>query len=332
MLEYNKEILSIYTAQSENGLNDVVKRVTWKYQVKDGSYAADIFKDTYFSSVNSQEFIAYDNLTEDTIQDWIDDVENMEELKTELDTKLQEVKNPTKVSEKQKPWVDISVYDYNDMYALFHESKLVVGPIYWSSGSFNARLKWLGLPESLPEDILARQRKIVPINQPLIIDEATGTKIYKCVTLNEQQENSLFEDNDYIEWNLNVWPIEGTYQLVDRPLDVAKDRLTGFVSEIRNEKEISGVDITIQNKTVKSFTGPVARLNVIQKLNQLENNETTLYKFMDNEWLTIDRNELELINLAVQQHIDSLDAWEQNINSQIKNATTVNQLKSIEVE
>jgi hypothetical protein len=221
----------------------------------------------------------------------------MEELKTELDTKLQEVKNPTKVSEKQKPWVDISVYNYSDKYALFHEGVM-----------------------------------IVPINEPLIIDEATGTKIYKCVTLNEQQENSLFEDNDYIEWNLNVWPVEGTYQLVDRPLDVAKDRLTGFVSEIRNEKEISGVDITIQNKTVKAFTGPVARLNVIQKLNQLENNETTLYKFMDNEWLTIDRNELELINLAVQQHIDSLDAWEQNINSQIKNATTVNQLKSIEVE
>jgi hypothetical protein len=33
MLEYNKEILSIYTSQSENELSDVVKRVTWKYQV-----------------------------------------------------------------------------------------------------------------------------------------------------------------------------------------------------------------------------------------------------------------------------------------------------------
>ena len=153
-----------------------------------------------------------------------------------------------------------------------------------------------------------------------------------CITLNEQQENSIFEDNDYIEWNLNVWPIEGTYQLVDRPIEVAKDRLTGFVSEIRTEKETSGVDITIQNNTVKTFTGPVARLNILQKLNQLENDETTLYKFMNNEWLTINRNELESINLAVQQYNDSLDAWEQNINNQIKNATTVNQLKSIEVQ
>ncbi len=332
MLEYNKEILSIYTVQSENGLNDVVKRVTWKYQVKDGSYAADIFKDTHFSSVNSQEFIAYDNLTEDTIENWIDNIENMEELKTQLDAKLEEVKNPAKIAEKQKPWIDISVYDYSDMYVLFHENKMVVGPIYWSSESFNVRLKMLGLPESLPEDILARQRKIVPINQPLIINEATGTKIYKCITLNEQQENSVFQDNDYINWNLNVWPVEGTYQLVDRPLDVVKERLTAFMYEIRDAKEMAGVDVEIQNKTLKTLTGPVARLNILHKMNQLESNETTLYKFMNDEWLTINRNELELINLTVNQYIHSLDAWEQNITNQIKNATSVSQLKSIEIQ
>ena len=72
MMNYNIEILSLYVSQSENQLKDVVKRVTWKYQVKDGSYAADLFKDTFFESPNVSKYITYANLDPETIIAWID--------------------------------------------------------------------------------------------------------------------------------------------------------------------------------------------------------------------------------------------------------------------
>jgi hypothetical protein len=332
MVEYNIEVLSIYVAQSENGLNNVVKRVTWKYQAKEGSYAADVFKDTFFNSPDPSKYINYDNLKSDTIIDWIEEVENMEDIQSELNLKLSDIKDPSKVVEKSKPWEIESIYDYEDKYVLFHQGKMLVGGIFWRSETFNMYLKNVGLPESLPEDILARQRRIVPFKEPLIINEETDTKIYKCVILNEQSEDNLFQDNDYINWNLNVWPAEGTYQLINRHLEDVKQRLTDHVVLSYNAKENVELDIELQGTLIKIFTGIRFRYDLFEKYNNMAENDTIFFEFVNNKWLTISKIEIKQILSFIESYFDYINQSKFNIIQQINNATSVDELKTIKVE
>ena len=148
MVQYDWEILSLYTAPSEDGLSNVVKRVTWRYQAKEGSNSADIYRDTYFSSPNPDSFVVFDELDSSTIIGWIQSIENMSEIKASVDAKLELDKNPP-IVEKNPPWVYDNLYSEKDLYIMTKDGEFYHGPIFWNSDSFNKKLKELNLEPSL---------------------------------------------------------------------------------------------------------------------------------------------------------------------------------------
>ena len=332
MVQYDWEILSLYTSSQENGLNDVVKRATWRYQAKDGSYVADVFKDTFFDSPDPNQYKNFENLNSDIVVDWILEKINLDELKAELNVKLNEIKNPTRVIEKPKPWSYESAYTLDDMYVLFHEGEVLHGPVRWHSDSFNTKLQSVNLNPSFPGDIHARQRKILPISEPLIVNAATNTILYKCELLNDQPENSIYDRNDYLEWNLDVWPVVGTYQVISKSVEEIKANIKDRLANMRSDKDVAGTTVTLQGRQIKVGTGHFSRLLIIQKLTTMGEQDTTLWKFIDNSWLSLSKPEVQILLSAVDQYVDDLNEWEYNIIQQINAADSVDALKNIEIE
>jgi len=329
MVQYDWEILSLYTAPSVDGLNNVVKRVTWRYQAKEGSYAGDIYKDTYFNAPeNSDQFIEYDDLSQDTIVGWIESVENMEEVRAEVLARLETSKRPA-IVERSVPWDHLSKYEFEDMYVLVHNDEVVYGPVHWHSNLMNDHLVKIGLEASLPMDIMARKQGIVPIEQPTIIN--SNTKIYKADMQNEQPESSLFSDNGHIIWDFSTGIAVGTYVAVDKPIEDIKTNLRDVVANKRNEKEVIGTQVVIGDQTYKIRTGPFARTMLVAKLTVMNDNDTCVYKFEDNKWAEVTKNDVLTMLRAVETYVQSVIDWEYDINQQIEATDSVNTLKEIDL-
>lgn len=328
MLQYEWEIVSLYTTPTVDNLSNVVKRVTWRYQVKEDSNVADIYGDTYFNSINAENFIAYDNLTKETVVLWIESIEDVSELKQNLISKLNEVKAPS-IIEKQLPWDFESRYSFSDKYILIHNNELVAGPIYWNSNILNQHLKTLNIKTTLPEDILARKQGIVPLYQPTIVNE--NTKIYKAVTQNEQPEESIFTNNGNIDWNFSSGIAVGTYNAVDKPLNEVKEILKDIVLAAREEKAVKGAEVTINGNTYKAFTAPFARILLLQKLVLMSDSETCVWQFMNNEWAQVSKSNLLDVLREIDTYIQGVIEWQQDLVQRIESSSSIESLKTITI-
>ena len=329
MVQYDWEILSLYTVPSIDGLNNVVKRITWRYQAKDGSYAGDIYHDTYLDSPNPQTFIQYDNLTKETIIGWIESTEDMTKVEEDALARLNESKNPS-IVEKKVPWDYELKYDLKDLYVLVHQDEVVYGPVHWHSDIMNKNLEKLGLDPSLPIDIMARKQGIVPINQPTAINEET--KIYKADMQNEQPEESLFTDNGHIIWDFSTGVAVGTYVAIGKPIEEVKENLRNVVANKRNEKELEGTNVTIGEETFKILTGPISRLLLVEKLNVMGDTDTCMWKFMENRWSEVSKDNVLSMLGVVDSYVQNLVNWEHGLVQQIEAANSVDDLKEISLD
>lgn len=330
MVEYSWEVLSLFTSPSENGLNDVVKRATWRYQAKEGSYAADVYKDTFFDSPNPDDYLNFNSLSQETVINWVKQKINLQELKDEVDQKLFDTKNPSRVLEKQKPWDPNHLYSFEDTYVLFHNGNLIAGPDMWNSNLFNYALKKVNLEESFPDNIQVRQKKILPTDQPLVVDSETNTILYKCTILNNQPETSIFDKNDYLIWNLNVWPVTGTYQIQEKPLDEVKNNLLNYVNRLFLEKIFSHKLTTqIDNFEYQLPLSFDFTNMLLQNLSYLNDNENAIIEFSSNKFLSLTKTQIKNILDLVVGKTNQLRAQKENFVNQINNASSVNDLKLI---
>lgn len=330
MIEYKYEIFSLYAALSLDGLNNVVKRVTWKITAKDDQFAVDRYFDSYLTPPDPNNFSNYDNLTMEQVLEWVKEPINLEELYANMAIALEEAKDPSRVIEKELPWSIESVYDIDDKYILVHNNEVVYGPINWYSNLFNGRLNQLGISFVFDDDITVRRQRLVPINTPTIIDE--NTKIYKVDLLNNQPEESYYTKNGNIVWDFSSGVAVGTYIAVDQEISEVKRTLLQVIENKRNQKEIEGLTVTVQGSEYKILTGPLSRLNLLEKYNLMTEEETCAWKFMENKWATLNKSELLTLYHLVMDFVRDLSIWERDKTLEIHNAETVDQLRTVSLE
>jgi len=329
MIQYDLEVLSLYTAAQENGLPDVVKRATWRYQAKDGSWVADMFQDTYFDPPDPAQYQHYRDLNPDVVAGWILAKVDVDQLQSALRDQLDQLRNPARVTEKSRPWDYVNFYQHGDRYVLFHEGEVLWGPLNWNSDSFNAALQRVGLEASFPNDIHARQRRILPVWEPLTVNAATNTVLYKCELLNDQPEDSIFDQNEHLTWDLSAWPVTGTYEVIPRPLPHIRDRLQGYLQGVRGQRATAGVSVTVGDQDIMLDTDPVSRLRIWEKYVAMADSDTVLLLARDHVSVSVTKPELAMIMQHMHQHMESVDQWYQACHETILSATTVEQLRTL---
>lgn len=146
------------------------------------------------------------------------------------------------------------------------------------------------------------------------------------------------------EYNTKIQRLEGpfytfsdtatqSFTVVDKNIDFVKQDLLALVANARWEKEISGVEVTVQNTAVKVTTQRGDRDIFLQALQGGVDN--TVWKLADTNnstvWLTLSLADLQTIVNAIKQHIiDSFD-WEKAKADEIAACQTLDELDKVEV-
>lgn len=330
MIQYDLEVLSLYTAAQENGLPDVVKRATWRYQAKDGSWVADTFQDTYFDPPDPASYHDYQHLDPDVVTSWIVAKTDMDQLQSALRDQLDQLRDPARVTERSRPWDYVNFYQHSDRYVLFHEGEVLWGPLHWNSDSFNAALKRVGLEASFPNDIHVRQRRILPVWEPLTVNAATNTVLYKCELLNDQPEDSIFDQNEHLTWDLSAWPVTGTYEVIPRPLSHIRDRLQDHLERVREQRVTAGVSVTFRDQEIAVDSDTSSRFKILEKYLAMADSDTALFQDQVNaSWVSVTKPELFAVMQSMHQHMESVEQWYKDCTETIRSADTVEQLRDL---
>lgn len=104
-IKYEWKIEDVETAEAENGLTDVIKRIHWRLNAVDGEYTSTAYGCVELGDPDSDSFIGFDSLTKTQVINWVkarleeEESESSEaELKVYLKNTIDKKKNPKLVS------------------------------------------------------------------------------------------------------------------------------------------------------------------------------------------------------------------------------------------
>lgn len=330
MVEYNWEVLSLYSSIRENGLDDIIKRITYKVTAKRGNVAVDFFNDVNLPFPDENNFIPFKDLTSEEVVNWIKSVVDIPQLESGLIAALDTANDPSRVVPKAIPWDHESKHRTDSRYIILHNEEVVYGPVTWFSEAVNNKLKELQVNYNFPLDIIARRQGLVPLDQPIVLDEHTS--VYRAELLNEQEHENMFTRNGEIIWDFTSGVAVGTFVAADRDLAEIKRSLLQIIEQNRNNKELTGLEVQIRDRELKIATGPLSRLNLLEKFNLMNENDTCVWKFMENKWSVVNKEEVLYMYDAIMDFVRNLTQWEYDKTMEINSAESVNQCKAISLE
>ena len=188
------------------------------------------------------------------------------------------------------------------MYALIHDSQLILGPIGYNYRLINAELEEL----EVEERVAPRDGENVPIQ----INE--NTALVRTVQIIPPHD-TRFESVGNFEWEIireNDIPVrvEMTYPINGKSLETIKYEYKQQVSPIRREKEDTVIEVSLNGNTVLVSTSREDRLSYVSKL--IASPGPHNFKFGNDVWLQITTVELEYIISQIDLKVQEAFDWE----------------------
>jgi hypothetical protein len=201
------------------------------------------------------------------------------------------------------------------MYALIHNSQLLLGPIKFNYRLINSDLE----DNEIEERIGPRDYENVPL-------EINSNTFLLEVVLNQPEYDERSQVLRYTDWEIitdnDIQKAQFNYEVVDKSLDQIKDERKQQLSPIRREKENQYITISIQNTELTILTSREQRTQFINKLTALPETETVLYKFSDSTWINVSKTDLEYIVQQIDLKVQEAFDWEYAKLQEIDNCTT----------
>lgn len=200
------------------------------------------------------------------------------------------------------------------MYALIHDSQLILGPIGYNCRLINSDLEELEIENRIsPTDYY---------NIPLQIDDKTHlVEVIQIIP----DYDLRFESVGNFEWEIikeNDIPVrvEMRYSIQKKSLELIKEEYKKQLAPIRKTKENTYINIDIKGTTVSVLTSREERLSFVSKL--LSSTDIHNFKFPNEIWLEITSEDIQYIisqiDLTVQEAFD----WEHQKLQEIDACTT----------
>lgn len=335
-LQYEWEIMSLYTEPSRDGLENVVKKINWRYQVTDGANYGDTYGVTELPTVSdSSSFTAYADLSEDTIISWIKANDDFDAIKAKVDEKLTKNKTP-EIVEKATPWDKTDTYTGDEEYLIVWDNDpndidKIWGPFKWSSAGANKGLKHRGGTDfRFEDDIIMYRKGLLPTDAPVTVD--TNIKLWKVDYEPTRVYDAIYEYLDPQTWDLsNGQTAIRTFRVSDKELADAKAFLQSDLSTTSFNNQISGTTITVQGQSVKVATTFVAQTALFQKWSMMEDGASAKCKLNETDWFTLTKEEIKGVLDSIAANLQTILDEEETICDQIKAATSLDDLKAIEM-
>ena len=209
------------------------------------------------------------------------------------------------------------------MFVIVYQNSVILGPMKWNRFRFENTI--LEDCEEFSATLPDRNDELSPI----IL--SPDIKILPVQGTPEPQYNPKIEMLHGPFWEFSDTVAISSYQIQPIPVDAVKNQLKAVIANKRYLKEISGVNVTVQNIEIKVDTSRDNRNNLIQRYVLMNNTDTLQWKFND-VWLTLNKEEVGTLVNASTAHIQTQFDWEATKVQEIDNATTLTELDSIILE
>ena len=188
------------------------------------------------------------------------------------------------------------------MYALIHNSQLILGPIQWNYRLINGEL------EDLEIDARVSPRDYE--NVPFTFDE--NTYLIPAVQIIPEYDGR-FQSVGNFDWEIiqeNDVPVrvEMTYPISNKTLDQIKQEYKSQLPDIRRQKETQIIDVTLGETTVQVSTSREERVSFVSKL--VSSPGPHNFKFENDVWLQITTTELEYVISQIDAKVQEAFDWE----------------------
>lgn len=188
------------------------------------------------------------------------------------------------------------------MYALIHNSQLILGPIQYNYRLINGELEEL--------EIDARVKPRDYENIPIQFDDLTF--LIPTVQIIPEHD-SRFQSVGNFAWEIiqeNDIPVrvEMTYPIFNKTLEQIKEEYKSQLPDIRRQKESQIIDVTINDTVVQVYTSREERVSFVSKL--VSSPGPHNFKFENNVWLQITTTELEYVISQIDAKVQEAFDWE----------------------
>ena len=188
------------------------------------------------------------------------------------------------------------------MYALIHNSQLILGPIQYNYRMINGELEEL--------EIDARVTPRDYENIPIRFDDLTFLIPVVQIT---PEHDTRFQSVGNFTWEIiqeNDIPVrvEMTYPISNKTLEQIKEEYKTRLPDIRRQKETQIIDVTINDTIVQVSTAREERVSFVSKL--VSSPGPHNFKFENNVWLQITTTELEYVISQIDAKVQEAFDWE----------------------
>lgn len=211
------------------------------------------------------------------------------------------------------------------MYALIHNSQLILGPIGYNYRLINAELE----EHEIDERVNPRSY----LNVPLKINENT---FLLPITQKIPEYNSITHNVGDFNWNIvtdefdNPTEVELIYAIQEKSLVAVKLEKQKQITQIRKRKENEMFDIEVDNEIITVSKSREERAVLISKM--LSSPGPYNFKFKNGVWLEITSNTLGKIIQQIDEKVQEDFDWELEKNKELENCQTVEEVYNLILE
>ncbi len=92
-------IAALDCAVSKDGLSNVVQTIHWRYRgTNENDNTSEVYGSQSVGDPNPDEFTPFDDLTLETVSQWLESIMDMEEIKQNIENQINELENPTHIT------------------------------------------------------------------------------------------------------------------------------------------------------------------------------------------------------------------------------------------
>lgn len=326
MTEYTWQILKLHTIPHENGLDNVVKKVDWRFIATDGDYYGDSYEVTQFVSPSPDNYIEYENISQEKIVEWILLNRDYDDLVSLVNMRLDENKAPQPIV-TPAPW---EVSDSNEYLIVIDDDvSNIAGPFVWNRTKLNDAIAKKGIEDvSVPNDGTMISDNLFPVNNPLVI--SNRVKIYSVTK--EPFPNDFDTFLQYVQgptWNISTGKAVLSYSLVNKTINEIKSMLRNLVSESTFQSLSENYSFTLNGNEYNVSVDDNSYITTSLRASSMNETDVVNWKLSDNNWISTDKDDLtSIVDFIDQKRQEVFDAEYDRV-QEIESSTTAEELKTL---
>jgi hypothetical protein len=315
-VQYKWEIISLKTIPNLNGLINLVKEVNWKFQAVEVPHLAEIFRTTQLSDPDTNSYIQYDSLTDETVIDWVKNSVDEDELKNQLNGILENSKQNVLV-EKAVPW-NTRVFDGLEEYLMvIGDQKL--GPFKWNVDTWNELLSDNGESYRFPKNSHNIRLSLISANTPFTI--TPNAKLYKAEHITNVEINNDYQFRRGFEYDLSSGVAIIKDGVVDKSTEDMRQFVESSILENYDEKSKKKVLVQVGSDYVSFRDEPGNIIMLLTKLVIMSDTDSFVWKSSQGNVTLTKSDVMNILSSMDEYRLECID-WKQNLLQQIETLTT----------